>query len=204
MSQKLLRLNEVFYSVQGEGFHQGKDAIFVRFSGCNLWDGTTNSRVKNNTCGSWCDTDFKLNMKLTLENLLDTCYSLAKTPTLIVLTGGEPLLQVTQELIDALYKLFPLTKVCIETNGTIALKVNNCFVTVSPKENTTLTQTKGDELKIIVPQSLDFKALARLPFTYKWFQPKDSLDNCNYALELLRQFPDFRLSLQLHKLLGVR
>jgi 7-carboxy-7-deazaguanine synthase len=204
MTSKLFKLNEVFYSIQGEGFHQGKDAIFIRFSGCNLWDGNTTTRVSNNTCGSWCDTDFSLILRLNLENLLDTCYNLTKTPSLIVLTGGEPLLQVTQELVDSLYRRFPLTKVCIETNGTLVVEVDNCFITVAPKENVSLVQTQGDELKIVVPQSLDIKALADLPFTYKWFQPKDSLDNCNYALDLIRQFPDFRLSLQLHKLLGVR
>lgn len=200
----MFKLNEVFYSIQGEGYHQGKDALFIRFSGCNLWDGKASSRVSNKSCGAWCDTEFSLNLELDLTGLLAYCTGLTETPSLVVLTGGEPTLQVTQELVDSLYITYPNTLVCIETNGTRLVIVSGCFITVAPKENTRLLQIKGDELKIVVPQNLDINYLNSLSFSYKWFQPKDGLQNCWYALDLIKQFPSFRVSLQLHKLIGVR
>lgn len=200
----LFRLSEIFYTVQGEGYNQGKDALFIRFSGCNLWDGKDNSRETNRTCGAWCDTNFKLNLTFSLEELLDVCKSTADTPTLVVITGGEPALQLTQGLVDNLYRIYPRTLICIETNGTRPINVTKCFVTVAPKENTKLLQTSGNELKVIVPQNLDFKYLDSLSFAHKWFQPKNGLENCNHALDLIQQYPAFRLSLQLHKLIGIR
>jgi 7-carboxy-7-deazaguanine synthase len=198
----MFKITEIFYSIQGEGYYQGKDAIFIRFSGCNLWDGKQATRQNNPTCGQWCDTDFRHNKTLDIDSIVLECTSLATSPSLIVLTGGEPTLQVSQNLVDTLLTSFPKATICLETNGTRPVTLKNVFITVSPKSGTKLIQTSGDELKVIVPQpSIDLLYLSSLDFNHWFFQPKDDVTNVHYILPLLKQYPKFRISLQLHKLL---
>jgi len=207
---KKYSVKEIFYSIQGEGFHSGRPAVFIRFSGCNLWSGKEKDR--DGAICKFCDTDFvgtdglnggvysifqllEIVNKITLEN---KC-------RFIVLTGGEPLLQVDTGLVSILKEAGYY--IAVETNGTIRVPNGLDWLTVSPKAGADLVQKTGDELKLVYPQDdILPKEYEDLNFKYFYLQPKDDnfiKDNINMALEYCLNNPCWRLSLQLHKILGV-
>ena len=209
----MYRVKEIFKSIQGEGFFSGKKAIFLRFSGCNLWNGKEKDRFK--AICKFCDTDFLgvngpnggvYNLRDLISKVLMTwnsVFSLEKK--FIVLTGGEPLLQVDLALIKELKKKNFF--IAIETNGTIDTRLKFDWLTVSPKENSKWILKKGDELKIVYPQTkLDLRTALTLNFQYFFLQPKNDrnfrinfVKTINYCKSHRPWFP----SLQLHKSLGI-
>jgi 7-carboxy-7-deazaguanine synthase len=208
------RIKEIFYSLQGEGANAGRAAVFVRTSGCNLWSGRESDRAAA-PC-PFCDTDF-VGVDGTgggrypdEDALADAVTALAPPGDwprpLVVLTGGEPALQVDSALVRALHGLGH--DVAIETNGTRPLAPDLDWITVSPKAGTRLAVTAGDELKVVYPQpGLDLDRLARLRFRHFYLQPMDGpgrAANTRATLAYCLAHPRWRLSVQLHKVIGVR
>ncbi len=209
----MYQVKEIFYTLQGEGANAGTSAVFCRFAGCNLWTGREADR-ETAQC-QFCDTDFvgtdgdgggKFQ---TADELARACRQVCSAtvgPTLVVLTGGEPMLQVDHALIDALHARG--FNIAIETNGTMAVPDSIDWVCVSPKAGTTLVQTYGDELKLVYPQTgispQDFDALE---FEHRFLQPMDGPDrgaNTDAAVRFCLANPPWRLSVQTHKALGIR
>lgn len=207
-------VKEMFYSLQGEGANTGRAAVFCRFSGCNLWSGREEDRAKSEC--DFCDTDFVGTdgdggaKFLGAEALADAVENLWAHDNeglrFVVLTGGEPGLQVDRALIDALRKR--RFEIAIETNGTVALPQGIHWITVSPKGAAALKITQGDELKLVYPQmGVDPARFVDMAFDHHYLQPKDGPDkhqNTLMALDYCRLHPKWRLSLQTHKLLGIR
>ena len=204
-------VKEIFYTLQGEGAHAGRPAVFCRFAGCNLWSGREQDRAAA-TC-QFCDTDFVGTdgegggKFATAEALADACVAVAGDAgaTYIVLTGGEPMLQVDEPLIDALHARG--FTIAIESNGTLPVPRSIDWICVSPKAGADLKQRSGDELKLVYPQpDLVPEAVADLAFTYRFLQPMDGPDvkaNTERAVAYCKAHPAGRLSLQTHKLLGI-
>jgi len=201
-------VKELFYSLQGEGANAGCAAVFCRFTGCNLWSGQEADRA-NATC-DFCDTDFVGGDKFdNAEVLARAIYKLWPTGAeyrFVILTGGEPALQVDTALVNAL--LDQDFTIAIETNGTKALAKGIDWITVSPKSNEPLKVTSGNEIKLVYPQAnntpTDFEHLG---FGHFYLQPKagpDEAKNLKLAMDYCHQHPQWRLSLQTHKLLNIR
>jgi len=206
-------VKEIFLTLQGEGAHAGRAAVFCRFSGCNLWSGREQDRA-GATC-TFCDTDF-VGTDGTLGGRYATSDDLADAVAsqwvgehsyrYVVLTGGEPLLQVDAELIDALRaRGFAIG---LETNGTIELPKGVDWVCVSPKAGAELRVRRGDELKLVYPQAGAMPpAFADLAFERFSLQPMDGPDvaaNTERAVNYCMRHPQWRLSVQTHKTLGIR
>ncbi|MEE8336061.1 MAG: 7-carboxy-7-deazaguanine synthase [Candidatus Neomarinimicrobiota bacterium] len=206
-------INEVFYSLQGEGYHSGRAAVFCRFSGCNLWSGHETDRA--GAICKFCDTDFvgtqgkgggKFKTALELSNHVLSFWpsDLSEKP-FIVCTGGEPLLQLDRELIDAFHNSG--MEIALETNGTIIPPAGIDWICVSPKANSALLVNSGDEIKIIYPQNgIDPADYLKLDFSHFFLQPMDSpilklntIETVNYC----KTNQDWKLSLQIHKYLGI-
>lgn len=205
------RVNEIFYTLQGEGAHSGIPAVFVRFSGCNL------------RC-PWCDTDFSEYKEMTAEQIVTEVVDLYDIPNerhkMCVLTGGEPSLQVDQPLIDALHVAG--FYISIETNGTRLLPEGIDWVTCSPKEGTKLALHKADEVKVVFTGTYDPEVwreqlvaehwlLQPLRFTGEWLiehavdeWEDDRNDNLDDTVRYILSHPFWRLSVQLHKIVGLR
>jgi 7-carboxy-7-deazaguanine synthase (Cx14CxxC type) len=206
-------VKEIFLTLQGEGAHAGRAAVFCRFSGCNLWSGREEDRAA--AACSFCDTDF-VGMDGTLGGRYGSADELARTiaaewtaspsDRYVVLTGGEPLLQVDKALIDALQAVG--FEIGIETNGTIVPPEGIDWLCVSPKGGTDLRITKGHELKLVYPQSdarpEDFKDLAFERFSLQPMDGPDAAGNTARAIDYCLRHPQWRLSLQTHKTLGIR
>jgi 7-carboxy-7-deazaguanine synthase (Cx14CxxC type) len=204
-------VKEIFYTLQGEGSNAGRAAVFCRFAGCNLWSGREEDRATADC--QFCDTDFvgtdgEAGGKFAnATGLAAACAQVAGDAgaTLVVLTGGEPMLQVDAELIDALHARG--FEIAIETNGTLPVPRAIDWICVSPKAGTDLRQRSGDELKLVFPQAgLDPETLAGLAFTHRYLQPMDGPDaraNTDKAVAYCKAHPGWRLSLQTHKLLGI-
>ena len=207
-------VKELFYSLQGEGANTGRAAVFCRFAGCNLWSGREEDRA--DAACNFCDTDFvgvdgdggaKF---LGAEALADAVQALwpdaGEALRFVILTGGEPGLQVDQALVDALRNR--RFEIAIETNGTVDLPPGIHWITVSPKGSAPLKITEGDELKLVYPQAdQDPAHFTGLAFDHFYLQPKDGPDaaqNTVMALDYCRLHPRWRLSLQTHKLLNIR
>ena len=210
-------VKEIFYTLQGEGANAGRAAVFCRFAGCNLWSGREADRASA-VC-QFCDTDFAGTDgdgggKFTSAQELARACADAAGPahnatgrrTLIVLTGGEPMLQVDIALITAL--IGANFEVAIETNGTLLVPRAIDWICVSPKAGAPLVQTTGDELKLVYPQpALLPGAVASLDFTHRFLQPMDGPDrdaNTQAAIAYCKSNPAWRLSVQTHKILGIR
>lgn len=197
-------VNEVFYSIQGEGHWSGRPAVFVRFSRCNLWTGREEDRARA-VC-RFCDTDFRAGRRLSLDELLDQIHAAGPGSSMVVLTGGEPGLQVDAPLIKALRGRGRY--VAIETNGTIPLPSGINWVCVSPKHGTELKVTRGHELKVVFPQpGMDITDLPIGGFRHLWLSPMDGPqlhENTNAAYEYALANPAWRLNVQTHKMIGVR
>jgi len=205
-------VKEIFLTLQGEGAHAGRAAVFCRFSGCNLWSGREQDRASA-TC-RFCDTDF-VGTDGTLGGRYVSADQLADTIAAqwagadhryVVLTGGEPLLQVDADLVDALHaRDFAIG---VETNGTIAAPRGLDWICVSPKAGTELQIRQGHELKLIYPQpGASPDEFADLGFERFSLQPMDGPDvirNTADVVDYCLRHPQWRLSLQTHKTLGIR
>jgi 7-carboxy-7-deazaguanine synthase len=206
-------VKEIFYTLQGEGVHTGRAAVFCRFAGCNLWSGHEQDRATA-VC-QFCDTDFvgtdgDGGGKFSTAEELAAAVA-AKWPStdsgrrFVVCTGGEPLLQLDAALIDALHRQNFI--IAIETNGTIPVPEGVDWVCVSPKANAQLVVTRGNELKVVYPQETEPSAYDHLDFEHFFIQPKDGPDaarSLNAAIQYCADHPKWRLSLQTHKLIGIR
>lgn len=205
---------EVFLTVQGEGGQAGRPAVFLRFAGCNLWNGREADRATA-VC-TFCDTDFVGTdgdgggKFATAEALADHVAAMwrgrAGDPKLVVCTGGEPLLQLDAALIEALHARG--FEIAIESNGTLVAPDGIDWICISPKAGAPVVQMTGQELKLVYPQAKAmperFEALA---FERFWLQPMDGPDqaaNTAAAIEYCLTHPQWRLSVQTHKYIGVR
>lgn len=208
-------VKEVFYTLQGEGLQVGMPAVFCRFAGCNLWSGREEDRSR--AICQFCDTDFVgtdgvLGGKFaTADALADQIAALwpaaDQAHRLVVLTGGEPLLQVDECLIDALHARH--FRIAVETNGTLAVPEGIDWVCVSPKAGAPLVQTSGQELKLVYPQPTlmpDSLPLETLRFEHYLLQPMDgpnAVRNMAQAIAYCQANPQWRLSVQTHKMIGI-
>jgi 7-carboxy-7-deazaguanine synthase (Cx14CxxC type) len=210
------QVKEIFYTLQGEGTHAGRPAVFCRFAACNLWSGREQQRATA-VC-RFCDTDFVGTdgpgggAFRTAEQLADAVASAwaglahEKAQPFVVCTGGEPLLQLDEPLIDALHaKGF---EIAVETNGTLPAPRGLDWICVSPKSTSTLVLTSGDELKLVYPQADAMpERFSDLDFTTLRLQPMDGEDvaeNTKLAIEYCLENPQWKLSLQTHKYVGIR
>ena len=205
-------IKEIYYTLQGEGFHTGRPSIFIRFTGCNLWSGLEKDR-EGAIC-DWCDTDFvgtngpnggkysAAEVTKIINNLWPGDQNLKPY---VVCTGGEPLLQLDDRLISAMKERH--FKVALETNGTILAPDGIDWLCVSPKHNTRFVQRYGDELKIVYPQrGLNPADYKDLDFSHFFLQPKygSLLDvNTDQVLKYCGQHPQWKVSLQTHKLFAI-
>lgn len=208
----MYQVKEIFYSLQGEGANSGTPAVFCRFSGCNLWSGREVDREK--AICRFCDTDFvgidglnggRFDSASDLVRFCLTVCTSKKGPRFVVLTGGEPLLQVDESLIDAFHK--ESFAIAIETNGTLRVPSSIDWVCVSPKADAPLIQTSGDELKIIYPQDgINPEDFLLLDFEHRFLQPMDGpnqQENIKKAIDYCKANPPWRLSLQTQKFLQI-
>ncbi len=206
-------VKEIYLTLQGEGMQSGRRAVFCRFAGCNLWSGLERDRSK--AICKFCDTDFvgtdgpgggKFQ---TAEDVAVACQEVwgdeKGVRRLIVLTGGEPMLQVDRPLIDALHSAG--FEIAIETNGTLPVPREIDWICVSPKAGAELVQKSGDELKLVYPQSgIDPDDVSALEFGSHLLQPMDGdkrAANTQAALSYCLAHPQWRLSIQTHKLMGI-
>ena len=206
-------VKEIFYTLQGEGANAGRPAVFCRFTGCNLWTGREEDRA-DAVC-SFCDTDFvgtdgegggKFKTADLLAAEVEKHWGDTPSNRFVVLTGGEPLLQVDAALIDALHaRLFTIA---VETNGTIEPPPGLDWICVSPKADATIVVTEGDELKLVFPQEgVDPERFTDLRFTHFFLQPMDNVlqqTNQRLAMQYCLAHPQWKLGLQTHKMLGIR
>jgi 7-carboxy-7-deazaguanine synthase len=205
-------VKEIFLTLQGEGGQAGRVAVFCRFAGCNLWTGREQDRASA-VC-QFCDTDFvgtdgsgggKFATAEVLANTVAAAWEGPPENRLVVLTGGEPLLQVDPPLIDALHGAG--FAIALETNGTIAAPPGIDWVCVSPKADAALAQTTGQELKLVYPQTgVDPARFEALAFERFALQPMDGPDRdaaTRAAIAYCLAHPRWRLSLQTHKYLGI-
>jgi 7-carboxy-7-deazaguanine synthase (Cx14CxxC type) len=205
-------VKEIFYTLQGEGANTGRPAVFCRFTGCNLWTGREEDRHKA-VC-TFCDTDFvgtdgvgggRFKTAQELARKVREAWPKAQGKPMVVCTGGEPLLQLDAPLIEAFHA--EGLEIAVETNGTVAAPVGLDHICVSPKSNAALVQTWGHELKLVFPQRDAmpdrFEGLA---FECFYLQPMDGpaqQANTAAALQYCLEHPQWRLSLQTHKILSI-
>lgn len=197
---KVYKVNEIFFSLQGEGYHTGQAAVFVRFSGCNL------------RC-PFCDTDFSTYSEMSAADIVAEVQRLSTDPRVwVILTGGEPSLQIDDTLINTLHATGK--RLCIETNGTHPLPAGIDWITCSPKEGTRVVLPRADELKIVYlspspdapsgTPSQDVEQWAALvPATHLYLQPC-SCQNTAEVTDYILRHPHWHLSLQTHKYLNIR
>jgi 7-carboxy-7-deazaguanine synthase (Cx14CxxC type) len=207
-------VKEIFYTLQGEGAQTGRASVFCRFAGCNLWSGREQDRAS--AICKFCDTDFadthgpgggKFASADALADAVELTWPAAAPAgkRFVVCTGGEPLLQLDASLIEALHARG--FEIAVETNGTVAAPAGLDWICVSPKAGTELRQTTGDELKLVYPQNgAEPEKFAGLAFRNFFLQPMDGPvreANTRLALEYCLTHPQWRMSLQTHKLLGI-
>lgn len=207
-------VKEIFYTLQGEGAQSGKAAVFCRFSGCNLWSGREEDRAS--AACKFCDTDFvgtdgtgggKFAMADALADAVEKAWGAQGTQhRLVVLTGGEPLLQVDEALTAALHARG--FSIAVETNGTMVAPPGLDWVCVSPKADAELVIRKGNELKLVYPQvGVDPARFEKLQFDHFFLQPMDGplrSENTARAIAYCQQHPQWRLGVQSHKIIGIR
>lgn len=205
---------EIFLTLQGEGGQAGRAAVFARFAGCNLWNGRESDRA--HAACNFCDTDFVgTNGEgggafVTAQDVvaaLDSHWCAAEASAkMVVFTGGEPLLQLDAPLIAAVKAAGYF--IAVETNGTISAPDDIDWICVSPKGQSQVVQTKGAELKLVYPQvGVDPNAFSALDFQQFFLQPLDNAQkaaNTEAAIDYCLKNPKWRLSVQTHKLIGIR
>lgn len=206
-------LKEIYVTLQGEGAHTGRAAVFARFAGCNLWSGREEDR---SSAACWfCDTDFigidgpgggKFQSAATLASHLRGLWDaecVGGTPY-VVFTGGEPMLQLDDELIAACHDVG--VEVGVETNGTIPVPCGVDWICVSPKPNSEVVQRTGHELKLVYPHEVTPESVKGWKFNHYFLQPLDRPDGSDHTADCVKyclENPQWRLSLQTHKLLGI-
>jgi 7-carboxy-7-deazaguanine synthase (Cx14CxxC type) len=207
-------VKEIFYTLQGEGMNAGRAAVFCRFSGCNLWSGREADRAQA-VC-KFCDTDFfgtdgdgggKFTSAQDLAEAIAQKWPQHSSggQRFVVCTGGEPLLQLDAALIGALHQRNFF--IAVETNGTIPVPDGVDWVCVSPKVGSQLAVTRGDELKLVYPQGPDPSDYLHLDFNHFFIQPMDGPNaaaSLAAAIQFCQENPAWRLSLQTHKMIGIR
>ena len=213
-------VKEIFYTLQGEGAHAGRPAVFLRFAGCNLWTGLERDRDKGpGGCSRWCDTDFvgtngsgggKFQSPAELVSAVASHWPDSDRPghpvkRFVVCTGGEPLLQLDEPLLAEFNAAGWF--VAVETNGTVDPPAGELWLTVSPKANSALRVLRGNELKLVFPQTgAEPERFQDLGFEHFFLQPMDSPEvsrNTEQALNYCLAHPQWRLSLQTHKILKI-
>jgi 7-carboxy-7-deazaguanine synthase len=205
-------VKEIFLTLQGEGGQAGKPAVFCRFAGCNLWSGREQDR-ETAVC-TFCDTDFvgmdgegggRFATPDDLAGAVEAAWIGGPDERLVVLTGGEPLLQVDESLADALHARG--FSIALETNGTLPAPAGIDWICVSPKADAAVVQTHGQELKLVYPQAgVDPQAFEHLDFERFLLQPMDGphrAGNTEAAIAYCLAHPRWRLSVQTHKYLGI-
>ena len=211
-------VKEVYFTVQGEGMNTGQPAVFCRFAGCNLWSGLEEDRAS--AICDFCDTDFvgidgpgggKFQTANDLAAAVKACWQehsmneTSSTEPFVVCTGGEPLLQLDEALIEAFH--VHGFKLAIETNGTLPAPASVDWICVSPKAQTDLKQVSGNELKFIYPQkNIEPEQFEHLEFDHFLLQPMDDNNhplNTERALAYCQAHPHWQLSVQTHKYLGL-
>jgi 7-carboxy-7-deazaguanine synthase (Cx14CxxC type) len=205
-------VKEIFLTLQGEGMQAGSRAVFLRFAGCNLWSGREQDR--SSAVCKFCDTDFvgtdgpgggKFGDADALADAVASAWGKGEGQRLLVITGGEPMLQLDAPLLDALHARG--FRVAVESNGTIAAIPGIDWLCVSPKAGSEVVQRSGDELKLVWPQvGIDPAALESWKFAHLLIQPMDCAEReaaIEASIALVMARPQWRLSLQTHKLLGL-
>lgn len=208
-------VKEIFYTLQGEGANAGRPAVFLRFAGCNLWSGREQDRAE--AICRFCDTDFfgtdgpgggRFGTAEELARAVSAAWPAGAGPDarrLVVCTGGEPLLQLDEAAIAALHRQG--FEVAVETNGTIPAPSGLDWICVSPKADAPLVQTTGNELKLVFPQAgAEPERFRNLGFAHFFLQPMDGPErqrNTELAVQYCLAHPEWRLSLQTHKMLGI-
>ncbi|PCG15076.1 MULTISPECIES: 7-carboxy-7-deazaguanine synthase [Sphingomonas] len=206
-------VKEMFLTLQGEGVQAGRRAVFVRFAGCNLWSGREQDRASA-VC-RFCDTDFigtdglgggRFADAAALVAAVEDFWGAGRERRFVVLTGGEPMLQVDDALVDALHDAGFF--VAIESNGTLPVHPRIDWVCISPKAGSETVQRRGDELKLVWPQpGSDLSMIEGWAFDHFLLQPMDDARgqaNVDAAMALVMERPRWRLTLQTHKMLGLR
>ncbi len=203
-------VKEIFLTLQGEGAQAGRAAVFCRFAGCNLWSGREEDRATA-VC-RFCDTDFvspdagKFASAESLATAIEAEWRGGEARRFVVFTGGEPMLQLDAALLDAVHARG--FEAAIETNGTLPALPQLDWICVSPKADASLVQRSGDELKLVYPQTgLDPATLTGLAFRNFLLQPMDGPDrvaNTEAAISYCLAHPQWRLSVQTHKVIGIR
>ena len=206
-------VKELHYTLQGEGAMAGRAAVFCRFAGCNLWSG--HEKDRGDAICDFCDTDFVGTDGIgggLFRSAKDLANEISKTwspspgeqgSPYVVFTGGEPLLQLDESVVEACHRIG--FEVAVETNGTRPVPAGVDWVTVSPKTLEELVVEEGQELKLVFPQSVTPESVASLRFDRFFLQPLDGPDqkkNMQMAIEYCRDHPQWRLSLQTHKIGG--
>ena len=211
MKEKRYSVKEIFLTLQGEGFHTGRPAVFCRFSGCNFWTGLESDRQK--AICRFCDTDFVgtggINggkyTAIELAGKIGRLWPEGKEQRFVVCTGGEPLLQLDRTLIDALHDLG--FEIAVESNGSVPAPVGIDWLTVSPKSMAHFNQQNGHELKLVFPQAeLPPTLFENLSFQHFYLQPMDGPNlenNTQKAIHYCLKNPRWKLSIQSHKILGI-
>ena len=205
-------VKEIFLTLQGEGAQAGRRAVFLRFAGCNLWSGREEDRAT--ATFQFCDTDFvgtngengaKYADAVALADKVQSLWGMAGGTPYVVITGGEPMLQLDAALIDALHARG--FEIGVESNGTLPAVPGIDWLCISPKAGSDVVQTAGNELKLVWPQSgSDWKLMENWSFDHFLIQPMDSVaraENLQAAIQFVMEHPKWRLSLQNHKALGL-
>jgi len=205
-------VKECFLTLQGEGVQAGSRAVFLRFAGCNLWSGREQDRASAQC--NFCDTDFvgtdgegggKFTSAEALAKQVEALWGEGRDGRLVVITGGEPMLQLDERLVDALHQRG--FRVAVETNGTLPAVAGLDWICVSPKAGTTVVQREGNELKLVWPQAgIDPAELEGWSFDHFLVQPMDCEEReaaLKAAIALAMERPKWRLSLQAHKVVGL-
>lgn len=206
-------VKEAFLTLQGEGVQAGSRAVFLRFAGCNLWSGREENRRK--AICQFCDTDFvgtdgagggKFADADALAAHIEAFWGENSERRLVVVTGGEPMLQLDEALIDALHARG--FRIAVESNGTLPATQGIDWLCISPKAGTDVVQRRGDELKLVWPQpGIDPAQLEDWDFRHHLIQPMDGADlaaSIEASIALVMERPKWRLSLQAHKVVGLR
>jgi 7-carboxy-7-deazaguanine synthase len=204
-------VKEIFYTLQGEGANTGRASVFCRFAGCNLWTGREADRSKA-VC-QFCDTDFVgtdgdgggkfADAHELAQAVADKWPQGVAGKKFVVCTGGEPLLQLDTALIDALHAHGFM--IAVETNGTLPVPAGVDWVCVSPKSGAPLVVTSGQEIKVVYPQATDPRVYESLGFENFFIQPMDGMaESMRLAVQFCSENPMWRLSLQTHKIIGIR
>jgi 7-carboxy-7-deazaguanine synthase len=205
-------VKEIFKTLQGEGAQAGRPAVFCRFTGCNLWSGREQDRA--DAICQFCDTDFvgtdgsgggRFESAAELAQAIGQAWAGEAPRRFVVFTGGEPLLQLDAALIEAVHRLG--FEIAVETNGTQDAENGIDWICVSPKAGAPLKQRCGDELKLVYPQTgIDPAEFFGLQFDHFWLQPMDGPDraaNTAAAIAYCLAHPHWRLSVQMHKFVGI-